>query len=115
LLQPGSGGKGLSSSGHPGNVTLAPNGGKVGVGTSARLRPWRWGAGHSTLADSWTTRSSRSFKTNIQPIVGALSKVEQLQGVSYDRRSDGRHEIGVIAEDVDRILPELVSQNPDTR
>jgi len=42
-------------------------------------------------------------------------KVEQLQGVSYERRADGKHEIGVIAEDVARILPEIVAQNPDTR
>jgi hypothetical protein len=114
-LQPGSGGRGLSSSGRPGNVTLAPNGGKVGVGISAPTATLEVGAGHTTLADSWITRSSRRFKTNIQPLVGALNKVEQLQGVSYDRRADGRHEIGVIAEDVAPVLPELVSQNPDTR
>jgi hypothetical protein len=41
--------------------------------------------------------------------------VEQLQGVSYDRKSDGRHEIGVIAEDVDQVLPEIVSRDPRTK
>ena len=114
-LQPGLGGKGLSSSGHPGNVTLAPTGGKVGVATSNPTATFEIGPGHSTLADSWTTRSSRRFKTNIQPLVGALKKVEELHGVSYDRTADGKHEIGVIAEEVDRVLPELVSRDPDTK
>jgi hypothetical protein len=34
-LQPGAGGRGISSSGRPGNVLLAPTGGKVGIGTSS--------------------------------------------------------------------------------
>jgi hypothetical protein len=114
-LQPGSGGKGLSSSGHPGKIMLAPNGGKVGVGTSSPSAGFEIGAGHSTLADAWTTRSSRRFKTNIHPLVGALAKVEQLQGVSYQRKLDHKAEIGVIAEDVDRIVPEIVARDPETK
>jgi hypothetical protein len=114
-LQPGLGGLGFTGSGRPGNVTLAPTGGKVGVGTSTPTVGFEVGAGRLTLADSWTTRSSRRFKANIQPLVGALNKIEQLQGVSYDRKTDGKHEIGVIAEDVDRVVPELVSRDPDTK
>jgi hypothetical protein len=70
--------------------------------------------GGTTLADQWTTRSSRRFKTNIQPLVGALAKVLQLQGVSYDRKTDGQHEIGVVAEDVAQVVPEVVSRDPST-
>jgi hypothetical protein len=115
-LQPGSGGSALSGkSGHPGNVTLAPTGGKVGVGTSTPTAGFEVGAGHSTLADSWITRSSRRFKTNIQPLAGALEKIEQLQGVSYERKADGKHEIGVVAEDVDQVVPELVARDPETK
>ncbi len=113
-LQPGLGGLGTLA-GLPGKITLAPTGGKVGVGTSTPTAGFEVGSGHSTLADSWITRSSRRFKTNIQPLVGALKTIEQLQGVSYERRSDGRHEIGVIAEDVDQVVPELVFRDPDTK
>jgi hypothetical protein len=70
---------------------------------------------HSTLADSWITRSSRRFKTNIHPLAGALETIEQLQGVSYERKADGKHEIGVIAEDVDNVVPELVARDPETK
>jgi hypothetical protein len=116
-LQPGLGGSSFTggSAGHPGNVTLAPTGGKVGVGTSTPTAAFEVGIGHSTLADSWITRSSRRFKTNIQPLAGALEKIEQLQGVSYERKADGKHEIGVVAEEVDQVVPELVARDPETK
>lgn len=113
-LQPGLGGSGTTS-GHPGNITLAPTGGNVGVGTSTPTAAFEVGIGHSTLADSWITRSSRRFKTNIQPLASALEKIEQLQGVSYERKADGKHEIGVVAEDVDQVVPELVARDPETK
>jgi hypothetical protein len=116
-LQPGSGGSSFTggSAGQPGNITLAPIAGKVGVGTWNPTAEFEVGAGHSTLADSWITRSSRRFKTNIQPLADALEKIEQLQGVSYERKADGKHEIGVVAEDVDQIVPELVARDPETK
>jgi hypothetical protein len=113
-LQPGVGGGG-SVSGRSGNITLAPTSGRVGIGTTVPTATLEVGAGHSTLADSWITRSSRRFKTNIQPLAGALETIEQLQGVSYERKADGKHEIGVVAEDVEQVVPELVARDPETR
>lgn len=98
--------------GTPGNVIL--NGGNVGIGTTTPANTLEVVADGTTLADAWTTRSSRRFKTNIQPLEGALQKIGQLQGVSYERKSDGKHEVGVVAEDVDQIVPEVVSRDPKT-
>jgi hypothetical protein len=107
-LQPGSGG-------YSGNVILAlPTGGAVGIGETSPAATLDVVAGGTTLADAWTVRSSRRFKTDIQPLEGALERVEQLQGVSYERKSDGQHEIGVVAEDVAQIVPEVVSRDPKT-
>ncbi len=103
------------SCGAPGNVILAVHGvGSVGVGTTTPKNTLEVRVGGTTLADSWSVRSSRRFKDNIQPLAGALEKVERLQGVSYERKDDGRQEIGVIAEDVDRVVPEVVSRDPET-
>jgi Chaperone of endosialidase len=112
-LQPGLGGSGTPA-GLPGNVLLAPSAGNVGIGETSPAHTLEVKVGGTTLADSWSTRSSFRFKTNIQPLQGALEKVEQLQGVSYDRRDDGRHEIGVIAEEIDKIVPEVVSHDSET-
>jgi Chaperone of endosialidase len=88
--------------------------GQMGIGTQTPANTLEIVAGGTTLADAWTTRSSRQFKTNVQPLEDALQKVEQLQGVSYDRKTDGKHEIGVVAEDVDQVVPEVVSHDPKT-
>jgi hypothetical protein len=99
----------------PGNVILnLPQGGAVGVGTTSPAATLDVAAGGTTLADAWTTRSSRQLKTNIQPLEGVLEKVVQLQGVSYERKTDGKHEIGVVAEDVAQVVPEVVSRDLNT-
>jgi hypothetical protein len=114
MLQPGVAGSSSQAVGQPGNVILAATAGSVGIKTMNPLATLDVGAGGTTLADAWTTRSSRRFKTNIQVLEDPLEKVEQLQGVSYDRKTDGKHEIGVVAEDVERVVPELVSRDPET-
>jgi len=53
--------------------------------------------------------SARELKENIQPIMGALGKVLKLEGVSYDKKANGQHEIGLIADDVQEVIPEVVS------
>jgi hypothetical protein len=66
------------------------------------------GGGHA-IADGWDTYSSRRWKTDIQPLRGALGKVERLRGVSYTYTANGKHDIGMIAEEVGKVVPEVVS------
>ena len=66
------------------------------------------GFGHP-IADGWDSYSSRRWKTNIQTLHGALGKIEQLRGVSYDMKDSGKHQIGVIAEEVGAVVPEVVT------
>ena len=113
-LQAGLGGAVGTKQSNPGNILLAPNAGNVGIGEPSPAHTLEIKVGGTTLADAWTVRSSLRFKTNIEPLVGALEKVEQLQGVSYQRKDDGRREIGVVAEEVDKVVPEIVSHDPDT-
>jgi trimeric autotransporter adhesin len=83
---------------------------KVGIGTAtpANVFTIAQGAGPA-IADGWTTYSSRRWKTNIETLHDALSKVEQLRGVSYELQANGKHEVGVIAEEVGAIVPEVVT------
>jgi len=59
-------------------------------------------------AKSFNTSSSIRWKENIKPIEGALDKVQRLSGVSYDWKVDGKHNIGLVAEDVGKVIPEVV-------
>jgi len=57
--------------------------------------------------------SDVKLKTNIQIIPNALEKTLNLRGVEYDRKDSGKHEIGLIAQEVELIIPEVVSQTKD--
>jgi hypothetical protein len=61
---------------------------------------------------SLTESSSRALKMNINPIDNALDAVLKLKGVTYDRK-DGtsQNEAGLIAEQVNKILPNLVTKD----
>jgi len=59
-------------------------------------------------AGTITETSSIVLKTDIEPIQNALDSVVALAGVSYTRIATGRRESGLIAEEVEKIAPELV-------
>ena len=54
--------------------------------------------------------SSIRWKEHVQPITSALRKTLQLRGVFFDWKPEygGQHDIGFIAEEVGKIVPELV-------
>jgi len=89
-------------------------GGNVGIGevgdiTPANILTVDQGSATDPIADAWTTYSSRRWKTNIEPIDGALDKVQRLRGVSFDWKENGKPDIGLIAEEVGEVIPEVVS------
>jgi hypothetical protein len=53
--------------------------------------------------------SDINLKENIQPIENPIDKVLNITGVSFDWKENGRSSMGVIAQEVERVLPELVS------
>ena len=63
-------------------------------------------AGSATFNDNVTAFSDERLKDNIETLEHGLAKVEQLRGVTYIR--DGKENIGVIAQEVEKILPEIV-------
>ena len=67
-------------------------------------------AGAATFNNDVTAFSDERLKEDIQPITGGLEKVMQLQGVTYKRNDvkDAKTQIGVIAQQVEPILPEVV-------
>jgi len=82
----------------------------VAIADSTPTNIFTIGQGHGkALADGWNTYSSRRWKTNIQTLPDALAKVEKLRGVTYDLKENGQHEIGVIAEEVGAVVPEIVT------
>jgi hypothetical protein len=71
-----------------------------GVGISGQLTA-------TTIVET----SSIAFKENVNTIDNALEAIMQLVGVTYDRKDNKEHEAGLIAEDVNKVLPDLVSKD----
>jgi hypothetical protein len=67
-------------------------------------------AGAATFNNDITAFSDRRLKTDIEPITNALPKVMRMQGVHYKRNDvdDAKEQIGVIAQDMETIVPEVV-------
>ena len=57
---------------------------------------------------AYGTPSDIKLKENIEVIDNALDKVKQLKGITYDLKSDGNRLTGLIAQDLEKVLPEAV-------
>lgn len=57
-----------------------------------------------------TTISDERLKTDITKIDSALEKVGQLNGYTFTYKADGKQSAGVIAQEVEKILPSAVSE-----
>jgi hypothetical protein len=114
-----------------GNVSVNSNGnlaitaienGNVGLGTrtpTEKLQVVGNGlfSGNVTAACGVLVCSDQRYKKEIQPLQNALSNLMRLQGVTYNWKKaefpekgfDDRLQIGVIAQDLEKIYPELVN------
>jgi hypothetical protein len=90
-------------------MTIRGNG-NIGIGVTnpANILTVAQNSVTDPIADAWTTYSSRRWKANIRTIDGALEKVLRLRGVYYDRNETGEHDLGLIAEEVGEVVPEVV-------
>ena len=58
---------------------------------------------------AWDTSSDRRLKENIRPAAYGLAEVLRLSPALYDRLDGRKNELGFIAQEVEAVLPELVS------
>ena len=70
-------------------------------------------SGNLTAVGNVTAYSDVRLKTDIHTINDALGICGKLRGVSYKWIKDGKESIGVIAQEVEEILPEVVLTNID--
>lgn len=67
-------------------------------------------SGNVTFSGNVTAYSDRRLKTEIKRIENAGDIVRRLEGVSFKYREDGRDGIGLIAQDVELVLPQIVGE-----
>jgi len=88
---------------------------RVGIGTSTPTSALDIAG--DVRGSSFQTSSDTRFKTNVVPLTNILPKLDYLHPVSFDwnnlyqtlgRATPGR-QVGLIAQDVEKVFPELVS------
>ena len=57
--------------------------------------------------------SDERLKKNIHTITNPIEKVSALRGVSFEYKETGQKQIGFIAQEIEKIIPEVVGENPD--
>lgn len=65
-------------------------------------------SGTITASDINST-SDETLKTNIKTVENSLETIQSLRGVSFDWKTTGKTSYGVIAQELEEVLPELVS------
>jgi hypothetical protein len=100
-----------------GTIQLAPFGSTefVGVGTTNPTAKLHVVGGVNVTgvvtATDFNSTSDARLKTNVQIIPDPLEKVLQINGVSFNWIKDNKPSMGVIADNIQEILPELVSDS----
>lgn len=61
-----------------------------------------------TTSQDFDSLSDINFKTDIQKVQNALNLVENLEGVRFVWKSDNKPSVGVIAQQIEEYIPELV-------
>ena len=65
-------------------------------------------AGAATFNNDVTAFSDERLKSNIRTVPDALAKVTEMRGVHYVRDATGKDSTGVIAQELQKVAPELV-------
>ncbi len=58
----------------------------------------------------WANASDRRLKDNISTIKGALHKIQNIRGVTFQKKryKGDEHEIGVVAQEIEPYVPEVI-------
>jgi hypothetical protein len=102
-----------------GNLDGAPDflysGSKVGINNTVNDLTYNLEVSGSIRAsDAILSNSDERLKENIYPIDNALSRVGQIEGVYFDWKKGGDRQVGVIAQQVQKVLPEVVSEDKES-
>jgi len=94
-----------------GNLTGNVNGNATGLSGTPNISVGNVNATGIVTATDFDSTSDIRLKTNIKPIEDPLNKVMQIEGVSFNWKEDNRPALGVVADQIENILPELVHGN----
>lgn len=91
------------------SVRMTDNVASTTTGTGTLVVTGGVGVSGQITCTTLVETSSIAFKENINPLENALDTIMLLAGMTYDRKDTKEHETGLIAEQVYKYAPDLVS------
>jgi len=70
-------------------------------------------SGNLTVTGTITESSDIRVKSNLEVIPNALDKVKTITGYTFNKNDEEKRSVGVIAQDVIKILPEAVMEDSE--
>jgi phage-related protein len=91
---------------------------KIGIGTTTpgyKLQVGIAGDGTEARANAWNLLSDIRYKTDIEKIDNALERISGINGFYFhwNTGTDKTRQFGLSAQDVEKVLPEVVSEGDD--
>jgi hypothetical protein len=91
--------------------------GTVGIGTSTPDSNYKLDVNGEAIGEKFNETSDARLKKNIKPLTDVLERLSGVHGISYEwnetyealGRASKKREIGIIAQDVQKVFPELVT------
>lgn len=101
---------GASTDTYPGQLLF-----RTGIGTNGTSQPItaRLDTAGVMYANTFTSTSDERKKENIETIEDASTILNELRGVRFNWKETGKPSVGVIAQEVEKVLPEAVESDAD--
>jgi len=96
----------------PNNSIYIKSGGGVGIGTDNPSESLDV-VGNITASGKVSSTSDIRIKENIELISNPIEKVKALSGYTFNKKGENLRLVGLIAQEVEKVLPEAVSENQD--
>jgi hypothetical protein len=96
------------------NVSYINSGSNFLLGTTSDNGERLYVSGNIRATGTITANSDLTLKKNLLKIENALEKVEQINGYTYEfKEDDSKRHAGVIAQEIQTVLPEIVNKGND--
>ena len=81
--------------------------GKIGINTASPSQALHV-VGNILASGTITPNSDIAFKKDIEPLTNVLNKITQLIGVNFKYKDNNQKSMGLLAQDVEKVFPELI-------
>jgi hypothetical protein len=97
-----------------GDSLIITSGGNILINTATDNGERLYVSGSIRATGTITANSDITLKKNLLKIENALEKVEQINGYTYEfKEDDSKRHAGVIAQEIQTVLPEIVNKGND--